>query len=326
MPISAFLEAGEVRAKKGQAMSSIGLVFPRAAMLKAGARPAIYGLSTAPKIPKTKEGEPRILPITAVPLNEQYRYVTLRPDGRVDWMHEREWRWRYRGSLLEFKNDLRPINGTDMPGLDLAFDGMGVVVRTEQQAKRILHDILVLADQGQAGRYDFILVRNRISSLKKLRSPDDVQEALSAASIDLEPYLKMSKSKRKSLREAFDKCVLDVPRGQLPSEGREIGGCWLWLTDATHEMTRALKLEGRVTINKQGQYFVNVDAFSPKLALSGREELTRRLCKLLRDRYGVASTYYSVLGKFDPNDLPSYSDPPLESKFVYNYGDNEEDY
>ena len=326
MPIAAFLEAGEARAKKKQAMSPIGLVLPRAAMLKAGARPAIYGLSTSPKVPKAEEGEPRLIPSTAMPLKEQYRYVTLRSDGRVDWMHEREWRWPYKNAPMELEEGLRPNNGKDIPGLDLGFDGMGVIVRTEKQVKRILHDVLVLADQKRPGRYDFILVRDKISSLKKLRSPAAVQEALSAASIDLEPYLKMAKSERKALSEAFNKCVHDVPRDKMPSGGKEDGGCWLWLTDVTHQMTRALKLEGRVTINCQGNYLVDVGAFSPNLSLAKREELTRRLSKLLLSRHGVASTYYSVLGKFDPDELPFYSAPPFESRFIFNYGDNEEDY
>lgn len=45
MPIAAFIEGGRFREAKGQAMSPYGLVFPKAAAFRTGARPVIYGLT-----------------------------------------------------------------------------------------------------------------------------------------------------------------------------------------------------------------------------------------------------------------------------------------
>lgn len=72
-------------------------------MFNYGARPVIYGLDqhNNARCSQGRYGE-RILDETALPLIEQYRYVTYVP-GKIDWTHEREWRWPYRGDI---KNSL----------------------------------------------------------------------------------------------------------------------------------------------------------------------------------------------------------------------------
>jgi hypothetical protein len=60
MPLAAFIEAGETRSARGEAMSTYGLLLPKTAMHGLGARSVIYGLSTSPFIPKGDDGGPRI--------------------------------------------------------------------------------------------------------------------------------------------------------------------------------------------------------------------------------------------------------------------------
>src|SRR5262249_10188384 len=108
-------------------------------------------------------------------------------------------------------------------------------------------------------------------------------------------------------------------------EGREDGGCWLWLTDATHEMTRGLVLNDRVQINNDGRYLLGVDDFWPGLSLSVREELTRRLAARLSEYHSLSATYHSVLGNDNPDGLPHYSYPPLENTLIFNYGNDKAD-
>lgn len=325
MPIAAFIEAGRARAKKGEAMSPIALVLPKNEVHTAGARPVIYGLSSEFAIPTGEEDGHRLLPAEALPLAEQYRYVTLGTYGSVDWTHEREWRWPYRGDMPN-SDGTPPYDGASIPGLELIFRGMGAIVRTKKQSRKLLHDILVLSDQGALGRYDFILVGDDISSLQELRDPTKVQEALSAAAIQLAPFRNMFAGKRAKLNTEFETVVNDVNRENIVEHGRELGGCWLWLTDASHEMTRALVLDKRVKINAAGRYLVEIDAFSRELPLSHREELTRRLATLLQERHGLSATYHSVLGKNDPDGVPHYSEPPIENKYIFNHGDDEDDY
>tara|TARA_R100000655_G_scaffold27628_1_gene56219 strand:- start:1014 stop:1382 length:369 start_codon:yes stop_codon:yes gene_type:complete len=45
MPIAAFLEAGAARARRGEAVSTFGLVFAKSGLHQIGARPVIYGLA-----------------------------------------------------------------------------------------------------------------------------------------------------------------------------------------------------------------------------------------------------------------------------------------
>lgn len=203
---------------------------------------------------------------------------------------------------------------------------MGAIVRTKKQSKKLLHDILVLSDQGAPGRFDFILVGDDILSLQELRDPTKVQDALGAAAIQLAPFRNMIASKRAKLNTEFNAAVNDLNRNNIVDHGSERGGCWLWLTDASHEMTRALVLDQRVKINAAGRYLVEIDAFSKDLPLSHREELTRRLATLLLKRHGLSATYHSVLGKGDPDVVPHYSEPPIENKFIFNHGDDEDDY
>lgn len=59
--------------------------------------------------------------------------------------------------------------------------------------------------------------------------------------------------------------------------------------------------------------------FDGDLSLGNREELIRRLAALLHSRHQQTATYHSVMGKFGWDDIPSYSDPPLENRLIFNY-------
>ncbi len=125
MPTAAFLEASVVRQKQGQKISSFALTFPKDQMFSLGARPVIYGLSIPHSLPSGADGGPRTMDPTLLPLHEQYRYVTYSPGGsyRVDWTHEREWRWPYMDSIVEFEATLEAEgiadNVPEIPGLSL---------------------------------------------------------------------------------------------------------------------------------------------------------------------------------------------------------------
>lgn len=323
MPIAAFIEAGQKRAAKGEAMSAFAIVLPKNHVHAAGARPAIYGLSVNVNLPRGDDGGSRIIPAAILPEVEQYRYVTLADYGKIDWTHEREWRWPYRHELPD-PQDIPPSYGKDLPGLDLTFPGMGVIVRTQKQAQKVLHDILVLNDVHSTNLYDFVLVADQISDLSALRDPEEVRQALTAAAIDLDPIISVTKKDRIIWIAKYEKAVADVSTKKLPKVGQEVGGCWLWLTDAVHPLTRALMAEGLVHINQDGRYLVDLP-FSEDQSLGDREELTRRLAALLRSRHQQAATYHSVMGKFGRDDIPSYADPPLENRLIFNYAHDNDD-
>jgi hypothetical protein len=190
MPIAAFLESGEIRERRGEAMSQFALVFPKKDMFKLGANPVIYGLDNRSTwLPSGKNGEARMIDANLLAEREQYRYVTYNPSSTrpIDWSHEREWRWPFRGDISHVEEELEDCmvsDAIDIPGLDFYnhdIRGMGVVVKTSEHAMWIVHDILALVDRGiiDKQQYSFVLAADSLPPLPDLRSPDMVSKAIS---------------------------------------------------------------------------------------------------------------------------------------------------
>lgn len=77
MPIAAYLETGVRRLERNEKIGLYAIVLPKEQMFNYGARPVIYGLDehNNARCSQGRNGE-RILDETALPLIEQYRYVT----------------------------------------------------------------------------------------------------------------------------------------------------------------------------------------------------------------------------------------------------------
>ena len=322
MPLAAFIEFGTERARKGEAMSSYGLVFRKPALFEEGARPVIYGLSAPPRLSRDGGG-PRIIPPADLPLGEQYRYVAYAP-GRVDWTHEREWRWKSVQELPDREFDLPPNDGSEIPGLDLnspLLKGLGAIVKTAQQAERLIHDVLMVTDRSgkRQSNFDFVISLDRIKPGDDLREPEKVEETIHSATFDLEPYFNLSADERTTQIANFRRAVAVSLQQKHLGMPRESGGCWLWFTDARHPMVRALVAENEVVVNRDGRYLVEIGELGRDRSLQEREGVIKHLAKLLEQRHGVRATYHSVLNSFDPDEVPHYSDPPLNDPFHFNY-------
>ncbi|MEO3475506.1 hypothetical protein AAFN86_26880 [Roseomonas sp. CAU 1739] len=95
MPLYAFATYARERAKAGN-VSAYGISFLKSEFYAAGGRPAIYGLSTSNVHYVQNTATCRIIDEAVLPQREQFRYVAHNPvglTGRIDWSHEREWRW-----------------------------------------------------------------------------------------------------------------------------------------------------------------------------------------------------------------------------------------
>ena len=330
MPLAALLEAGQARRARGEAMSPFAIVFSKRKMFALGARPVIYGLDDPHvQLPSGKGRVPRLIESAILPLQEQYRYVTFNPSGArpVDWTHEREWRWPYRGDLAKFEAELAEfglISGADdMLGLDLSeprLGGMGVLVETSAQASQIVHDILSLVDRGVVGQghFDFVLKGEELSGKESLRSPDEVEKAIAGALVDLKPYFSMSSHDalefENNIKELVSRVNLETPH-HIPGEP---GGVWLWLLDNTHPLTRGLLQAGRVTVTRDGRYLAAVPEFSTSRSLRQREEMVGALAELVHDKYGIECGYFSVLNSSNPCDVPFYCDDHLDNRMYFN--------
>lgn len=103
MPLYAFAIYARERAKAGN-VSAYGISFLKSDFYSAGGRPAIYGLSTDNVSYVSNTPTSRIFNESILPKREQFRYVAHNPvglAGRIDWSHEREWRWIPHDNVLD---------------------------------------------------------------------------------------------------------------------------------------------------------------------------------------------------------------------------------
>lgn len=330
MPLAAFLETSVARKAAGQAMGLYALTFPKLGMHQMGGLPAIYGLSTPfASIPNGKDGKARILSADVLPEIEQYRYVTYSPSGpkSIDWLHEREWRWPFTGDLAKSESELEEYGviseAADIPGLDFSnsyLRGIGIIVKTLADAKKLAYDVLTLIDQGFVGRSQFshILVRDLLPKSVDLYQPSQVDAAIQDALLDFSSYFKFPSAEVNAQQKDFSARVASIDAGASTTELCERGGCWLWLHDNTSPYVRKLLQAGRVSVNKHGQYLAALPELDISRDLRQREELTNKLATELKSEYGLSGGYFSVLNSEDPDDLPSYIDDTLDNKLYYN--------
>ena len=145
MPLHALVDYAKRRKSTVVECYAVGLL--KSEFFAAGGRPAIYGLSrertrrhpSCPKWPRKLDNS------CGIAESEQYRYVaTAISDGRrIDWTHEREWRWvDHRDSCW------CPGLPVWLAGQPHSFSQALVVVPTTEEAEGILDLLKELHDVG----------------------------------------------------------------------------------------------------------------------------------------------------------------------------------
>ena len=174
MPLYALVDYAKTRRVSGY-VGNYGIAFRRNELFAAGARNAIYGLST-----KHLEAEfddrgifqGRLLSVkeTGIGIQEQYRYVATNlikgdrfNEKVIDWTHEREWRWAL------------PYDSLGVPGLPFFlskeyadfFTDIIIIVPSDEEMELVLNHLKTLYDAGStnAGRkFD----KNKIAAARVL--------------------------------------------------------------------------------------------------------------------------------------------------------------
>lgn len=326
MPIAAFFEAGQERAARGEAMSPFALVFPKEAMHRINTNPVIYGLSQRNfRLPLNAAGGPRIIDPAVLPEAEQHRYVTY--SSRTDWTHEREWRWPFRGKYDEVERELEEFgvvsDWSDIPGLDFYshdISGMGVLVKTREQAMWVVNDILTLVDRGNIdrGRFSFVLAADTLPPLSQLQNPAQISAAIASAAVDLEPHFNHSTRSLNELRRRFYQLANEIAANAQEPVCGESGGCWLWLLDNTAPLTRALISDGSIVVSESGKYLVDLVMFSHSWNLRQRESMTEKLAEAVDKEFALECGYHSVLGSKNANAIPFCNGDHLDNRNYYN--------
>ncbi len=100
MPLYSFAQYTKDRASTRN-ISAYGIAFLKSEFYEAGGLPVIYGLSQWYEY-KRNDSFCRIIRPEYLPVQEQYRYVAYNPTNRVDWIHEREWRWKVKNPKRDY--------------------------------------------------------------------------------------------------------------------------------------------------------------------------------------------------------------------------------
>jgi hypothetical protein len=331
MPLAAFVQSSRARSKRGEKISPYGLVIPKDQAFRAGARPVIYGLSGSPRS-RTDEGGSRMLPSSALPTREQYRYVAYNPsyDRGPDWTHEREWRWPGPPPGAPDPDGLPPSTWANIDGLQLdksGFTGMGLIVRTPRQARLLVHDILRLVDQEALDEeaFQFILTLDQLPPMEKLLLPKEVSAAVQSNLVDLSPFFSIPQNSDALVRR-LDHLISEAATAADATLG-ERGGCWLWLLDNTHPLVRALlhRAPSRIHVSQVGRYLVHL----PELGsgnLAHRQSLVTRLATEVEKEFDLRATYFSILGSSDPDATPFYNGFVDDKRVFWNESFHSEDY
>jgi hypothetical protein len=75
----------------------------------------------------------------------------------------------------------------------------------------------------------------------------------------------------------------------------------------THWYVRALISAGRFKVNQRGRYLASLDELDPRRDLRERQNIALKLSQEPRDKFGIRSSYFSVLNSQSPDDMPTYS-------------------
>ena len=84
--------------------------------------------------------------------------------------------------------------------------------------------------------YAHVLCLENLPDTQKLRDPIEVNEAINANLLKLDPYFSMSEEEAELLETQFSKMVGDIEEEASEPELEEFGGCWLWLLNNTHPL------------------------------------------------------------------------------------------
>lgn len=330
MPVAAFWEAAALREGRGENISPYGIMIRKSQMAKLGARPVIYGLSQKYHVDDGSHGR-RLIDPQYLPLAEQYRFVAygVTETHALDWTHEREWRWPFtsREILRSYLSRLAPgplDSFENMPSLlfsDDALDGMGILVKTDLEAQLLLHDLLGLIDRNciTKSKFAFILSRESIPEPQALIHRANFEEQLQRSRIDPTAGLNTDASATESIMREFTQCCGGLEGGAAEgADSHESGRAWLWIHDPRHPLTRTLLKAGRITINADNRYLVNLDPQFAECSLPVQEKIVKDLAVKIKDHFGLECGYFSVSGHTDPNGVPFHTNPPAANKFLFN--------
>lgn len=343
MPISAFVATSIERLAKKQKISNYALVFDKKQMFEIGTRPVIYGTTKNEELPES----------------EKYRFVAYEPNRipyPIDWTHEREWRWANfnfisKGippfddgdfNLSEETIELmrmRDEERIEFHGLNLdkqPLSNIGFILKTEQQAKLILRDILWLIDLGKIkpNLFTYILFFPDLeANANQIHDTTFIKQLINNGRIEIQPYLAVDQQQQAKMIGELDALSHEYANFLAPNAFKH-GIFGISYPCFNHNLSKAARLlvgTKYVTITKLGRYLINLPCLNQTQSIELNEDfVTKTLNPKLEKVLSTSLTFYSVgslkkdsISKIDLNDVPFYTEPNDDE---WNEAHNEEDF
>lgn len=164
MPLYGLIDYAKKRNNEGMT-DQYGIAFLKSELYNAGARPVIYGLSTSHK--EAEEGDKNyglgfrtLSSECGLGLKEMYRYVYTKFGSykKIDWMHEREWRWADIDENFEFPGI--PVFAANPV---IQFSTVIILVKTKEESEDMIEHLKNLY-HSKGTNYDLQYNLNLISN------------------------------------------------------------------------------------------------------------------------------------------------------------------
>lgn len=312
-----------------KAVTQYAITFPTCSAERAGVEQVVLGGGLRAFLHKSS---PSGVATQEDVLRNEFRYVVCQMDLFDDHIISPEWRWPYTKNYnrviakMEDKGRL----GKKLPGLNLTkkkWSGIGVVVSTQADARRLQYDILCLIDQQivSESHFDHILVCERLPATLDGLDEAGIQAAVSAAYFDFKSCMAVSAESAANALQDFSARITELELSTLKKETREYGGCWVFFENNAHLYVRGLLKAGRVVVNKLGRYLATLDELDSLRDLGERQGIVTDLCKQLQQEFGVACSYFLVLNSTCPDEQPSFCGRPWSGLYQVTDEPDDED-
>jgi hypothetical protein len=310
MPLYALIEYSKSRNNENY-IEPYGVAFLKTELFEAGARPVIYGLSGVHKEAITGDenfgiGLRTLSSECGIGLNELYRYVytSIKSHKRIDWTHEREWRWADLDEKFEFAG--LPFFAKNN---EFSFSKIIVLVKTNDDVEEIIKYIQHLyhsESTNYAREYNLITIANTyILSIEELSKFDKDIETVKLDDLPLNKIPKLSKIKVKPETVEKIKNAIKVATNisyaeceRVFNERGDVGSCG-WANIVTYvsnsEITQALIDLGLASSYGTGHYDIELGKSFPVQSLDVNESGKIKAAEYLTKELGQYFTTHWTL-------------------------------
>lgn len=308
MPLYALIEYSKNRNNENY-IEPYGIAFLKNELFEAGARPVIYGLSGTHK--EATKGDKNfgiglrtLSSECGIGLNEMYRYVytNIKSHKRIDWTHEREWRWADLREKFDFAG--LPFYADNE---EFSFSKIIVLVKTNEDVEEIIEYIQHLyhsKSTNYAREYNLTTIANTyILSIEDLAKFDKDIDTVKLDDLPINAIPKLPKivvkpetiEKVKNAIKVASEISYDECERVFNEKG-DVGGCG-WAYVVTHvtnsEITQAMIDLELASSYGTSYYYIKLDKSFPAQSLDvdepgkikAAEYLTRELGQYFTTRW-----------------------------------------